>query len=36
MSIQGNPGSDSPGKFAKFAFHLIKSAAVTQVRTCCS
>ena len=34
MSIQGVPVSKSAGKFPKFTFHLIKSAAVTQTRTC--
>ena len=35
MSIQGVPFSESPRKFLKFTFHLIKSVTVTQTRTCC-
>ena len=34
MSIQGVPITESAGKFLKFTFHLIKSIAVTQTRTC--
>ena len=34
MSIQGIPVSESAGKFPKFTFHLIKSVAVTQTKTC--
>ena len=30
----GVPVSELAGKFPKFTFHLIKSAAVTQTRTC--
>ena len=34
MSIQGVPVSESAWKVLKFTFHLIKSVAVTQTRTC--
>ena len=34
MSIQGVPVWESAGKFPKFTFHLIKSVAVSQTRTC--
>ena len=34
MSIQGVPVSELAGKFLKFTFHLTKSVAVTQTRTC--
>ena len=34
MSIQGDPMSESTGKFTKFTVLLIKSVRVTQTRTC--
>ena len=34
MSIQGVPVSKSEWEFPKYTFHLIKSVAVTQTRTC--